>query len=117
MRIEIQVESDDDVRALRGALLAARASELSEIQRRSQRHGLGYGTESARDSMTDEIARLRRRWTMLDRLLDAIERAGNAERSPPADPDEAPGPVIPATGTAVSSATVRELIDGDRHGS
>lgn len=63
------------MRALRGALLAARASELSEIQRRSQRHGLGYGTESARDAMTDEVAQLRRRWAMLDRLLGAIDAA------------------------------------------
>ena len=75
LRIEIEIASDDEVRALRGALLAARASELSEIQRRSQRHGLGYGTESARESMTDEVAQLRRRWTMLDRLLAAIEVA------------------------------------------
>ena len=75
LRIEIDVGSDDELRALRGALLAARASELSEIQRRSQRHGLGYGTESARESMTDEVAQLRRRWTMLDRLLAAIEVA------------------------------------------
>lgn len=79
LRIEVEVQSDDDLRALRGALLAARASELSEIQRRSQRHGLGYGTESARESMTDEVVQLRHRWTMLDRLLEAIERAGNAE--------------------------------------
>lgn len=67
--------SDDELRALRGALLAARASELSEIQRRSGRHALGYGSDSARESMTDEVADLRRRWTMLDRLLEAIDAA------------------------------------------
>ena len=71
----IEVGSEADLRALRGALLAARASELSEIERRSQRHGLGYGTESARESMTEEVAQIRRRWTMLDRLLGAIDAA------------------------------------------
>jgi hypothetical protein len=75
VRLELPVDSDDDLRALRGALLAARASELSEIQRRSQRHSLQYGTESARDSMTEEVANLRRRWTMLDRLLAAVDEA------------------------------------------
>ncbi|HUQ77988.1 MAG TPA: hypothetical protein VM427_03840 [Patescibacteria group bacterium] len=73
--LRLPIESVEELRALRGALLAARASELSEIQRRSQRHGLGYGTDSARESMTDEVASLRRRWTMLDRLLEAIESA------------------------------------------
>jgi hypothetical protein len=71
------------MRSLRGALLAARASELTEIQRRSGRHALGYGTDSARESMTDEVASLRRRWEMLDRLIAAIDaaidgRAGSA---------------------------------------
>lgn len=111
------------MRALRGALLAARASELSEIQRRSQRHGLGYGTDSARESMTDEVTSLRRRWTMLDRLLAAIETADAADGAEPgsaagADRREEAGPlVIPATGTALVTAQVRELIDRDRHGS
>ena len=71
--LSIPIDSDDDVRALRGALLAARATELSEIQRRAQRHSLQYGTPSQRESMSEEVANLRRRWTMLDRLLNAIE--------------------------------------------
>ncbi len=79
--LRLPIESEDDLHALRGALLAARATELSEIERRSQRHGLGYGTESQRESMSDEVEQLRRRWTMLDRLLAAIERPGNDERS------------------------------------
>jgi hypothetical protein len=78
LQIEIPIESDEDLRALRGALLAARASELSEVQRRSQRHSLGYGTESARESMTDEVDGRRRRWEMLDRLLAAIAEATRA---------------------------------------
>lgn len=73
--IALEVRSDEELRALRGALLAARASELSEIQRRSGRHALGYGTDSARASMTDEVASLRRRWAMLDRLIAAIDAA------------------------------------------
>jgi hypothetical protein len=73
LRLEIPIESDDDLRALRGALLAARASELSEVERRSQRHSLGYGTDSQRESMTDEVADRRRRWEMLDRLVSALD--------------------------------------------
>ena len=67
--------SADDLRALRGALLAARATELSEVQRRAQRHSLGYGSDSQRDSMTDEVAHRRRRWEMLDRLIAAMDAA------------------------------------------
>ena len=75
LRLEIPIATDEEVRALRSALLAARATELSEVQRRAQRHSLGYGTESARESMTDEVADRRRRWEMVDRLLAALERA------------------------------------------
>ena len=80
LQLEIQVDTDDELRALRGALLAARASELSEVQRRAQRHNLGYGSDSQRDSMTAEVADRRRRWEMLDRLLTALdEGAGKRE--------------------------------------
>ncbi len=75
LRIALEVASDDELRALRGAILAARATELSEVQRRAQRHSLGYGSESQRDSMTDEVGHSRRRWEMLDRLLTAIDEA------------------------------------------
>lgn len=71
--LRIRVAGPDELRALRGALLAARATELSEVQRRAQRHNLGYGTDSQRDSMTDEVADRRRRWEMLDRLIAAID--------------------------------------------
>lgn len=74
--LTIAIDSDEELRALRGALLAARATELSEVQRRAQRHNLGYGTDSARESMTDEVAQHRRRWQMLDRLIAAIDEAG-----------------------------------------
>ena len=80
LRLEVQLDSDEDLRALRGALLAARATELSEIQRRAQRHSLQYGTPSQRESMSEEVANLRRRWTMLDRLLNAIEDGNPSPR-------------------------------------
>jgi len=63
------------VTALEGALLAARASELSQIRRRGARHGFGYGSDSARESMTHEVDEAQRRWEMLDRLLRAIKEA------------------------------------------
>jgi hypothetical protein len=70
--IRLRVDTDEDLRALRGALLAARATELSELQRRAGRHNLGYGSDTARESMTDEVVQLRRRWEMLDRLIAAL---------------------------------------------
>ncbi len=75
LRIVLEVASDDELRALRGVLLAARATELGEIQRRAQRHGLGYGTDSQRESMSAEVEHARRRWQMLDRLLSAVDAA------------------------------------------
>jgi hypothetical protein len=73
--IRLRIVDAAELRALRGALLAARATELSEVQRRAQRHSLGYGTDSQRESMTAEVADRRRRWEMLDRLLIALEAA------------------------------------------
>lgn len=78
--LRIRVAGPEELRALRGALLAARASELSEVQRRSQRHSLGYGTDSQRDSMTAEVDDRRRRWEMLDRLLTAVADASGRVR-------------------------------------
>ncbi len=60
--------------ALRAALLAARAAELSELQRRGGRLAYGYGSESARDDMSEEVRRLRLRHEMLDRLVRALEQ-------------------------------------------
>lgn len=73
--IGLRIDSEDELRALRGALLAARATELGEIQRRAGRLNLGYGSDSTRDSMSDEVAALRRRWEMLDRLIAALPSA------------------------------------------
>ena len=73
----IPVDGDDELSALRGALLAARASELSELQRRAGRLNLGYGSDTTRSAMGDEVAHLRRRWEMLDRLIAALDEAAS----------------------------------------
>jgi hypothetical protein len=75
LRLEIPIESDEDPEIMRGALLAARATELSEIQRRAGRLSYGYGSDSARDTMTDEVDLRHRRRTILDRLLAALQEA------------------------------------------
>jgi hypothetical protein len=75
--LSIPVDDDDELGALRGALLAARASELSELQRRAGRLNLGYGSDTTRDAMGDEVAHLRRRWEMLDRLIVALDEAAS----------------------------------------
>ncbi|HET7031158.1 MAG TPA: hypothetical protein VFI34_11650 [Candidatus Limnocylindrales bacterium] len=73
--LELPIESEDELRALRGALLAARATELSELERRAGRHSFGYGSDSARETMTEEVASHRLRVEMLDRLVAAIDLA------------------------------------------
>jgi hypothetical protein len=73
LRLEVATDSDEDLAALRGALLAARATELGEVRRRSGRLSYGYGTDSARDTMNDEVGQHQRRLTMLDRLLTALD--------------------------------------------
>ena len=75
MRIELDVDAEADLDALEGALLAARASELSQIKRRGARHSFGYGSDSARETMTDEVDHHERRWAILDRLIGAIREA------------------------------------------
>lgn len=78
LRIELEIESDEELAALCGALLAARASELAEARRRSARHGFGYGDDAARESMTAEARQAERRHAMLDRLIAAIRNATGA---------------------------------------
>ena len=79
LAIELEIESDEELRAVRGALLAARATELAEMRRRSSRHQFGYGSPSQRESMAAEAAQAERRWALLDRLLTAIESATREE--------------------------------------
>ena len=75
LELVLRLETDEELAALRAALLAARATELSEVQRRAQRHNLGYGSDSARESMSSEVDDRRRRWEMLDRLIEALDAA------------------------------------------
>jgi hypothetical protein len=77
LRLAIPVNSDEDRRILRGALVAARATELSELQRRAGRLALGYGSETARASMDAETRRLRRRIELLDALIAALDSASH----------------------------------------
>jgi hypothetical protein len=73
VRIDLVLDLDgDDLRVLRGALLAARATELAEVQRRGYRLSTGYGTDSARDGMSAEVAQHRVRIELLDRLIEAL---------------------------------------------
>ena len=57
-RIDLPIDADDDLRLLRGALLAARATETAELQRRGYRLSTGYGTDSAREGISAEHAKL-----------------------------------------------------------
>jgi hypothetical protein len=75
LRLHVTIHSEDELAALRGALLAARASELSQVRRRGDRLTFGYGSDSARESMNAEVDRAELRWTMIDRLLAALEEA------------------------------------------
>ena len=79
IRLELRIDSPEDLRALRGAVLAARAAELSELERRAGRHSYGYGSDSARETMTEEVASHRRRHDMLSRLLGAIDAADTSD--------------------------------------
>jgi hypothetical protein len=76
VRLELALD-DDDFRLLRGALLAARAAELAEAQRRGARLSFGYGSDSAREDMSAEVVQARRRRELLDELLAALDRAGS----------------------------------------
>ena len=75
LHLEVPIESDDELSALRGALLAAQASELSEARRRGDRLSFGYGTEPAREAMSDQVAWAGLRHEMVRRLLAALDRA------------------------------------------
>jgi hypothetical protein len=75
-RLELDL-AEDDARVLRGALLAARATELAEAQRRGFRHSYGKASDSARESMSAEVTHHRRRIELLDRLLAALDEAAS----------------------------------------
>jgi hypothetical protein len=75
LHLDVPIDSEDELTALHGALLAARASELSQARRRGDRLSFGYGSESAREGMSAEVDQAERRWTMIDRLLAALDEA------------------------------------------
>ncbi len=79
LRLEIPIESDEELAALEGALIAARAAELSQIRRRGARHAFGYGSDSARETMTDEVDQAERRHAMLDRVLAVVKEASASD--------------------------------------
>jgi hypothetical protein len=74
IRLELDADADD-IASLRGALLAARATELAEARRRGDRLSFGYGTDSAREGMSAEVIQARRRYELLDRLIAALDAA------------------------------------------
>jgi len=78
LRLEIEIESDEDRAALEQALLRARAAELSEMRRRDVRLVAGYGDATTRETMTAEGAAARLRHTMLERVLAALRAGGSA---------------------------------------
>ena len=75
VRLDLALDKDDDLELLRGALLAAKATELGEAHRRGARLSFGYGSDSAREDMNAEITQSRRRADLLDRLVKALDRA------------------------------------------
>ncbi len=79
LRLEIPIESEEELTALEGALIAARAAELSQIRRRGARHAFGYGSDSACETMTDEVDHAERRHAMLDRVVAAVKEASGSD--------------------------------------
>ena len=55
LRLELPIDSDEELAALEGALIAARATERSTARRRGDRLSFGYGTDAARETMNEEI--------------------------------------------------------------
>jgi hypothetical protein len=74
-RLDLELDAEE-ARVLRGALLAARASELGEMQRRGFRRSYEKGSDSARGTMAAEVDHHRRRLELLDRLIEALGDAG-----------------------------------------
>ena len=74
-RLDVRIDTLDERAALEQALLRARATELGEVRRRNVRLVTGYGDPTTRDVLGDEADRAQLRWTMLDRLLSALQAA------------------------------------------
>jgi hypothetical protein len=78
--LELPIDSDEELAALEGALIAARATERSTARRRGDRLSFGYGTDAARETMNEEIDQAQRRVALLDRLLKALDDASSADQ-------------------------------------
>jgi hypothetical protein len=74
VRLELHLD-DSDRQLLEGALLAAKAAELAEVQRRTGRLSYGYGSDSAREDMNAVVVDRRRRKELIEALLAALARA------------------------------------------
>ena len=83
--LHLPLASAAERRILRGTLLGARAAELAEVRRRGGRFSFGYGTETARETMSEEADHARLRMELLDRLIQALDAAD------PPDPRAAGG--------------------------
>ena len=75
LELRLAIDKPEELSALRGALLAARATELGELQRHASRLSHGYGSDSARAGMHADLRRLELRKAMLDRLIAELEAA------------------------------------------
>jgi hypothetical protein len=75
LKLVMELAYDDDADQLRGALLAARAAEKAEVQRRGARRALGEGSDAARAAVSAEVRRSTRRAELLDRLIQALDEA------------------------------------------
>lgn len=71
--LRLPIESVEELRQLRAVLLSARAAELADVRRRAGRFSFGYGSESARDTMSADADQARLRMDLLERLLAALE--------------------------------------------
>ena len=79
LQLEIEVASEEELAALRGALIAARATELAEARRHGNRFAFGYGSETARETMSDTSRQRTLRSEMLARLIAALESEAGRE--------------------------------------
>src|SRR6266536_2443360 len=63
LHLDVRIDSDDEL------------SALPQVRRRGDRLSFGYGSDSAREGMSAEVDQAERRWTMIDRLLTALDEA------------------------------------------
>ena len=73
--IRLDIATDEELAELERAILKARATELGEVRRRNVRLVAGYGDDTTRDVMDDEVRRAQARYDVLTRLLEAIRGA------------------------------------------